>query len=171
VSIAWGILEYLHDTVGAKTLFATHYHELIAVTDRLARARNFCVAVEEDGQRGVVFLHKILEGGIDKSYGIEVAKLAGLPQEVIQRAQHILDDLEEGVVEKGIRDELAHTPNNDQIGLFEAAPGSVPESTLMERDHGKVTHPALERLKQLDTDRMTPIEALHALDELKKESS
>jgi DNA mismatch repair protein MutS len=164
VSIAWAILEYLHEQVGAKTLFATHYHELIAVTDRLSRAQNFCVAVEEN-EGGVVFLHKILKGGIDKSYGIEVAKLAGLPTEVIQKAQHILDDLEEGVVEKGIRDVMANEPGSDQIGLFESAP----TSNMMEREHGKVTHPALEKLKALNTDRMTPIEALQALDELKKE--
>lgn len=166
VSIAWAILEYLHDKVGAKTLFATHYHELIAVTERLSRAQNFCVAVEEDAQRGVVFLHKILQGGIDKSYGIEVAKLAGLPEQVIQKAQHILSELEEGVLETGIRAELAQTPNADQIGLFGSS--TTPNSNLMARDHGKVTHPALERLKQMDPNQMTPMEALQAIDELKK---
>ena len=169
VSIAWAILEYLHDKIRAKTLFATHYHELIAVTERLARAQNFCVAVEEDAIRGVVFLHKILQGGIDKSYGIEVAKLAGLPQEVIQKSQHILNDLEEGVLETGIRAELSQTPNVDQIGLFENAAHAP--SALMAREHGKFTQPALERLKQLNPDRMTPLEALQALDELKKEGS
>ncbi|MEK7708115.1 MAG: DNA mismatch repair protein MutS, partial [Verrucomicrobiota bacterium] len=110
VSIAWAILEYLHDRVGAKTLFATHYHELIAVAERLPRAKNYCVAVEENSGAGVVFLHKIIEGGIDKSYGIEVAKLAGLPSEVITKAQHILSTLEEGVVEKGIAAQLAREP-------------------------------------------------------------
>lgn len=151
LSIAWAILEHLHDHIRAKSLFATHYHELISVAERLPRARNFSVAVEEDAHRGVVFLHKIVEGGIDKSYGIEVAKLAGLPEGVIQKAQHILSELEEGVLETGIRAELAQTPNDDQIGLF--GPSTTPNSNLMARDHGKVTH---------------PMEALRALDELKK---
>lgn len=164
VSIAWAILEYLHDKVGSKTLFATHYHELIAVAERLPRAKNYCVAVEENSGAGVVFLHKIIEGGIDKSYGIEVAKLAGLPTEVIAKAQHILNDLEEGVVEKGIAAQLSREPVADQMGMFGAAP-----SIMLPRDHGKLTHPALERLKQIDVNRITPIEALQALEELKRE--
>jgi len=75
--------------VAAKSIFATHYHELIAVADKLARAQNFCVAVHEE-EKGVVFLHKIQAGGTARSYGIEVAKLAGLPPEVIKKSEHIL---------------------------------------------------------------------------------
>lgn len=166
VSIAWAILEYLHDRIGAKTLFATHYHELIAVAERLPRAKNFCVGVEETKERGVVFLHKIREGGIDKSYGIEVAKLAGLPHEVVQKAELILQDLEEGVLEKGIRDQMKTVPGIDQGKLFDSAPE---KSELITREQGRLTHPALERLKALDINRLTPLEALQTLETLKKE--
>jgi DNA mismatch repair protein MutS len=156
VSIAWAILEYLHEQIGAKTLFATHYHELIAVTERLERAKNYCVLVHEDAENGVVFLHKIQEGGIDKSYGIEVAKLAGLPQTVIEKAQHILKELEEGVVEKGIQAELrAHsTP---------FVSSERPHSSL----NPEKPHPLEEKLKAIDVNQLTPIQALQALAELK----
>ncbi|MDP2624642.1 MAG: DNA mismatch repair protein MutS [Candidatus Peregrinibacteria bacterium] len=165
VSIAWAILEYLHDHVGAKTLFASHYHELIAVADRLEKAANFSVAVHEDTNRGVIFLHKIRPGGIDKSYGIEVAKLAGLPNTVIRKAQHILTDLEEGVMEKSIQNEMkaTHDPYTNQAELFELGESGA---SMMERPHGKLTHPALERLKEIDVNRMTPLEALQTLEEL-----
>jgi len=164
VSIAWSILEHIHDKIQAKTLFATHYHELIAVADRLARAQNFCVAVHEE-DKGVVFLHKIQAGGTARSYGIEVAKLAGLPPEVIKKSEHILQNLEEGVVEKGIREQMKGAQDKSQIGLFD---GTTEATQLTEREHGKLTHPALERLKEIDVNRLTPLEALQALEELKK---
>ena len=119
MSLAWAITEYLHDTVGAKTLFATHYHELIALADKLPHAVNYSVAVKENQEEGVVFLYKVLRGGVDKSYGIEVAKLAGLPAETVSRAQQILHDLEEGVLEPGIQKELNARPAQDQPALFE----------------------------------------------------
>ena len=165
VSIAWSILEHIHDKIKAKTLFATHYHELISVADKLARAQNFCVAVHED-DKGVVFLHKIQPGGTARSYGIEVAKLAGLPPEVIKKSEHILQNLEEGVVEKGIREQMKGAYDSSQIGLFDP---SQEAPQMLEREHGKLTHPALERLKEIDVNRMTPLEALQALEELKKE--
>lgn len=96
MSIAWAIVEYLHDHVGAKTLFATHYHELIALAEKLSSAANFSVMVRENESEGVVFLYKIVEGGVDRSYGIEVAKLAGLPDEVVSKARQILAGLEQG---------------------------------------------------------------------------
>ena len=157
LSIAWAILEYLHQQIGAKTLFATHYHELIAVTERLERAQNYCVLVHEDTQNGVVFLHKIQAGGIDKSYGIEVAKLAGLPRAVIEKAQHILKDLEEGVVEKGIPAELqAHHVDRSHSGLSSQGLHSP--------------HPIAEKLKKVDVNHLTPMEALQLLVELKRDS-
>ncbi|MBI2634422.1 DNA mismatch repair protein MutS, partial [Candidatus Peregrinibacteria bacterium] len=94
VSIAWAISEFIHDKIGAKTLFATHYHELIELAERLNGACNLSVAVRENEKDGVVFLYKIMEGGIDKSYGIEVAKLAGLPADVVGRARGVLTELE-----------------------------------------------------------------------------
>jgi DNA mismatch repair protein MutS len=167
VSIAWAILEHIHDKIGAKTLFATHYHELIAVVDKLPRAQNFSVAVHESEENGVIFLHKIKAGGINKSYGIEVAKLAGLPQSVIEKSQRILEDLEEGIVERGIQIQMQGKKDEDQMGLFESTP---PSSGMIEREHGKLTHPALEKLKAIDPNRMTPLEALQAIEELTNEA-
>jgi DNA mismatch repair protein MutS len=94
LSLAWAVVEYLHHVVGAKTLFATHYHELTELAARLPRLQNFNVAVRE-WQDQVVFLHKIMPGGTDKSYGIQVARLAGVPKSVIERAKEILGNLEE----------------------------------------------------------------------------
>jgi len=94
LSLAWSIVEFLHNQVGAKTLFATHYHELTELAARLPRIRNFNVAVREWHDQ-IVFLRKIVEGGTDKSYGIQVARLAGVPKEVLERAKQILSNLEE----------------------------------------------------------------------------
>ena len=94
LSIAWAVLAYLHDTVGAKTLFATHYHELIEVVEKMERAKNYSIAVAEH-EGNVIFLHQVQEGGTPQSYGIEVAKLAGIPPPVIAKSQEILHKLEE----------------------------------------------------------------------------
>jgi DNA mismatch repair protein MutS len=94
LSLAWGIVEHLHNQVGAKTLFATHYHELTELAGRLPRLKNYNVAVREWHDQ-IVFLRKIVEGGADKSYGIQVARLAGLPKAVLERAKEILCNLEE----------------------------------------------------------------------------
>jgi DNA mismatch repair protein MutS len=93
VSIAWAIVEYIYKNIKAKTLFATHYHELIDLVDKLDKAKNYCVTVKET-DTGVIFLRKIMPGGIDRSYGIEVAKLAGLPKPLTDRAYEILEELE-----------------------------------------------------------------------------
>ncbi len=93
MSLAWAVVEHLHDAIGCRTLFATHYHELTALADSLPGVRNYNVAVRE-WQDQVVFLHKILPGAADKSYGIHVARLAGVPSEVIERAKQILAQLE-----------------------------------------------------------------------------
>jgi DNA mismatch repair protein MutS len=94
LSLAWSIVEHLHNQVGAKTLFATHYHELTELAARLPRLKNFNVAVRE-WHDSIVFLRKIVAGGTDKSYGIQVARLAGVPKEVLERAKQILGNLEE----------------------------------------------------------------------------
>ena len=94
LSLAWSIVEYLHNKTGAKTLFATHYHELTELAARLPRLKNFNVAVRE-WQDQIVFLRKIVAGGTDKSYGIQVARLAGVPREILERAKQILSNLEE----------------------------------------------------------------------------
>ena len=127
LSLAWSIVEYLHNQVGAKTLFATHYHELTELAARLARLRNFNVAVREWRDQ-VVFLRKILPGGTDKSYGIQVARLAGVPKEVLERAKVILGNLEEseltpeGTVRQAARhrdrEKLQKLAANPQMDLF-----------------------------------------------------
>lgn len=145
VSIAWGIMEYLHNSVGAKTLFASHYHELINLADELSAAANFSVKVEETVEDGVVFLYKIGAGGIDRSYGIEVAKLAGLPSAVINRAKEILSELE--------KEEIGH---QQTIMPLEAKAEPIRE------------HQGLKKLRELDLNNLTPLEALNQLNILKK---
>lgn len=166
VSIAWGIMEYIHDSVGAKTLFASHYHELIKLADTLACAANFSVKVEENAE-GVAFLYKITPGGINRSYGIEVAKLAGLPAAVIKRALVILADLEKEQIGTGQQSfgfgreveatKLGSIWTEDSTHISQAPLGAAR------------VHAGLERLKNLDLDNLTPLEALNVLNELKKD--
>ncbi len=127
LSLAWSIVEHLHNQVGAKTLFATHYHELTELAQRLPRIKNFNVAVRE-WHDSIVFLRKIVEGGTDKSYGIQVARLAGVPKEVVERAKQILVNLEESELtpegnvrqprRQQERDKLKQLPNAPQMDLF-----------------------------------------------------
>jgi DNA mismatch repair protein MutS len=128
LSLAWSIVEHLHNQVGAKTLFATHYHELTELAQRLPRLKNFNVAVREWRDQ-IVFLRKIVEGGTDKSYGIHVARLAGVPKEVLERAKVILSNLEEseltpeGMVRQSARrqqdrDKLKQLAPPPQMDLF-----------------------------------------------------
>ena len=154
LSLAWAILEHLHDHTRAFTLFATHYHELIHLAEQLNHAKNYSIDVQKTAT-GVLFLHKIKEGAIDESYGIEVAKLAGLPRPLINRAAEILDQLEK---ERSI--EHKKTDEN-QMGLFSRTYAS-------KREPGKISHPALDKLKNLDINNLTPLEALNALEQLKE---
>jgi DNA mismatch repair protein MutS len=125
LSLAWSIVEFLHNQVGAKTLFATHYHELTELAARLPRIKNFNVAVREWHDQ-IVFLRKIVEGGTDKSYGIQVARLAGVPKEVLERARQILGNLEESELtpEGNVRPQarqrvkLQNLPTPPQMDLF-----------------------------------------------------
>ncbi len=168
VSIAWAITEYIHNNIQAKTLFATHYHELIAVVESLPHAQNYCVSVKEKNGP-VLFLYKLEKGGINKSYGIEVARLAGLPKEVVEQSKHILKDLEEDVVDQNIqktaRDHKERT-NEDQMDLFGNA-------ALIEEFERKTRHLSKmkEELDTIDVNSLTPLEALQKLDELKKKSN
>lgn len=158
LSIAWAVAEYLHDNarVGAKTLFATHYHELTELALILPRVKNFNVAVKEWGEH-IVFLRKIVPGGCDHSYGIQVARLAGLPREVIERAKEVLHNLESNEL----------TPNEvPKLALGEHAPLKVaePQLNMFAQEEQKLR----DRLKKIDVDSMTPLEALKKLDELRK---
>ena len=123
LSLAWSILEHLHNQVGAKTLFATHYHELTELAGRLTRLKNFNVAVREWREQ-VVFLHRIVEGGADKSYGIQVARLAGVPTPVIERAKVILGNLEESELtpEGTVRQSPRQKAEREKLRKLEPAP-------------------------------------------------
>src|SRR2546430_3427964 len=114
LSIAWAVAEHLHSVVGAKTIFATHYHELTELAVTLPRVKNYNVAVREWHDQ-VIFLHKILPGGTDKSYGIQVARLAGLPKEVIQRAKEVLANLEEAEISADGKPKLAKSKKKSAV--------------------------------------------------------
>jgi DNA mismatch repair protein MutS len=151
LSIARAVAEYIHNYkgLGARTVFATHYHEMVALAGYLPRVKNFNVAVIEEGGR-VIFLHKIVPGGVDKSYGIHVAQLAGLPRSVLHRAREVLTELEtNGRQVKSVKRPREPSP---QIPLF-AGKSEVEEE-----------------LKKLELDGMTPLEALNKLYELKKKT-
>jgi DNA mismatch repair protein MutS len=131
LSLAWSIVEHLHNQVGAKVLFATHYHELTELAGRLPRVCNFNVAVREWNDQ-IIFLRKIVAGGTDKSYGIQVARLAGVPRTVVERAKVILRNLEESELtpegnvrahsrHRAERDKLKQLPPSPQLDLFSDA--------------------------------------------------
>ena len=161
MALAEAIIEYVHDKVGAKTLFSTHYHELTGLEERLEHLQNIHVgAVEEDGN--LVFLHKITPGSADRSYGVQVAKLAGLPNSVLQRASSILEILEqqyekspvmmepEETIKEVVKEEETET---GQMTLFSGAWSADEEAVL-------------EKLKKVDVLNLTPLEAMNVLNEM-----
>jgi DNA mismatch repair protein MutS len=152
VAIAWAVTEHLHDRVGCKTMFATHYHELMQLPERLAHARNYNVAVRETGDT-VVFLHRLEPGGTDRSYGVHVAQLAGLPDGVVRRAREVLETLE------GEHRVVAGAPpapaDPGQLPLFAAAP----------------PHRVVADLQAIDVNSLTPLEALNRLAELQRRAA
>ena len=156
LSLAWSIVEYLHHQVGAKTLFATHYHELTELAQRLPRLRNFNVAVREWNDQ-IVFLRKIVPGGTDKSYGIQVARLAGVPKGVLERAKQILVQLEAEHLDREGRPKLAVKGEQSRRGELQLTLFAAPE------------HPIVEQLRQLDINGLTPLEALRRLADLQKQ--
>jgi DNA mismatch repair protein MutS len=156
ISIAWALVEYLHNHPGAKakTMFATHYHELNELTNRWSRVKNFNVAVKETGNK-VVFLRKLVEGGSEHSFGIHVAKMAGMPQDVVKRAQQILKELEQKSIATDVKEKLKQSPKVDyQLNIF-----SMDDPRLLK---------LREILEKVDINAMTPVEALLKLDELRK---
>ncbi|MDR0787643.1 MAG: DNA mismatch repair protein MutS [Gemmatimonadota bacterium] len=147
LSVATAVTEHLHDRIGAKTVFATHYHELTGLAERLDSLANCSVAVKEEGE-SIVFLRSLVRGGADRSYGVEVARLAGLPVEVVVRARTLLEALERGERTGGAERLPPAEVFSPQLGLFPAE------------------HPALTRLRGLDVNQLTPIQALTILAEL-----
>ncbi len=157
VSIAWAMTEHLHEAIGARTIFATHYHELTQLGDLLGGVVNMNVAVRERGEE-IVFLRRLEPGGADRSYGIQVARLAGLPTPLIERAKELLRELEgthssggEGLGREGDRRPRS-TPPREQLSLFAGE------------------DPLVERLRTIEVEQMTPIEALNALHRLHEEA-
>lgn len=155
VSIAWAVTEHIHEVLGCKAVFATHYHELTQLGDLLPGVRNLNVSVREVGE-DIVFLRRLEVGGADRSYGIQVARLAGVPDGVIARARELLIELEgthsgggEGLGRHG-RLRPASEPPPDQLSFFQMP----------------MDHPVVDTLKELDVNRITPMEALRLLDEL-----
>ncbi len=158
ISIAWSLTEYLHQRVGARTLFATHYHELNELADLFPRIKNYKVEVREYGDK-VVFLHKVTPGFADHSYGIQVAQMAGLPEEVTERAKKILKNLEGSELS-------VHTDGGLKTEDPKKRGRVTPEvqMTLFEMKDDALR----EELKKIDVEKMTPLEALQKLAELKK---
>jgi DNA mismatch repair protein MutS len=159
MAIAWAVAEYIQANIGCRTLFATHYHELTGLGRTLARTRNLSIAVKEWGGE-VLFLRKLVEGPASKSYGIQVARLAGLPGAVVSRAREVLANLEAGELDATGRPTLARgrpggraRPADNQLDLFGSRPPDRPD-------------PVVERLAALDPDRIAPIEALQILHDL-----
>src|SRR3984893_18394709 len=151
LAIAWAAVEYLHTRVRAKTLFATHYFELTELAEQLSGVKNYHVSVKETGG-GIVFLRRVEPGAADRSYGIEVAKLAGLPNEVITRAREVLTEHESA--ERELTGHLS--------------PGSDPPPAQL-TIFTPLSQPVLEKLREVDLNRLTPLEALNLLAQLKKE--
>ncbi len=147
LSLAWAVTEFMHDEVGCRTLFATHYHELTALAKDLPGVKNLNVAVRE-WQDQVVFLHKIAAGAADKSYGIHVARLAGAPSSVVERAKQILAQLENQSIDGQGHAKLARRGRSRRAGDLQL--------TLFGHDD----HPVVEELKRLDIDGLTPESAL-----------
>jgi DNA mismatch repair protein MutS len=150
LSLAWATVEHLHERIGARSLFATHYHELTLLADRLTKLKNVRVTVKENAG-GIVFLHTVEAGAASKSYGIEVARLAGLPQPVIARAREVLK-LHERAETQQVREAVAERAPQMQLTMF---------TPLSQR--------IVDRLAAAEVDTLTPLEALNLLAELKRE--
>ena len=162
LSIAWAVVEHISNPklLGAKTLFATHYHELTELEGKLHNVNNYCIAVKEKGD-DIVFLRKIVRGGADKSYGIQVAKLAGVPDSVIERAKQIVEELSANditAVTKNLTVETGTKKKKEKLDEVDLAQMSLFD-TVKDDD-------ILEELKNVDLSNMTPIDALNKLYEL-----
>lgn len=151
LSIAWAVVEYISKTekVGARTLFATHYHELTELEDKLDGVKNYCIAVKEKGE-DVIFLRKIIRGGADESYGIYVAKLAGIPNVIIKRANEILNGLKEGSYAISQVRENKNIKNVSQVDFYNYKLGEIENE-----------------LQKIDVNELTPIDALNILVKMK----
>lgn len=168
LSIAWSVIEYIakNRRLGSKTLFATHYHELTELEGKLDGVVNYCIAVKEQGE-DIVFLRKILRGGADKSYGIQVARLAGLPEEVLSRAHEICDELQEASVTATVE-----APNKTTVARIEKSSeqASFGQMSLFDQSFlGTAYKVITDRISLIDISTITPIDALNILYKLQQE--
>ena len=179
LSIAWAVVEHIADAkkLGAKTLFATHYHELTELEGRLDSVNNYCIAVKEQGE-DIIFLRKIIKGGADKSYGIQVAKLAGVPEDVLRRAYEIADRLTQNdinasnVLRENITDDAM--AQEEPVDVWERkatkktakkdTPGQLSLVGVPECDYSEI----IEAVKSVDISQMTPMSAMNKLYELQE---
>lgn len=160
LSIAWAVIEFISDikNLGARTLFATHYHELTELEGKLTGVKNYCISVKEDGD-DIIFLRKIIRGGADGSYGVQVAKLAGIPDQVIERAKDILNQLEEAnISRKETVRKRSSKPIEGQIDIFAALNVSEGKDEIV------------EELKKLEISNITPIDAMNILYKLQQKA-
>ncbi|NPV92294.1 MAG: DNA mismatch repair protein MutS [Firmicutes bacterium] len=168
LSLAWALVEFLHNRVGARSLFATHYHELTDLEGVLPGVRNYSVAVREHGH-DIVFLRKLVAGGSDRSYGIQVARLAGLPAEIIDRASAILKELEERDLALG--ESILRTGLDNLVKARKAPRPTREPNAAQPRQISMIefdNHPVLEELRNINLVETTPLEALKLLFELQK---
>jgi DNA mismatch repair protein MutS len=156
VSLAWAIVEHVHDRIGCRTLFATHYHELTDLTSSLGGVKNLNVAVKE-WEDNIAFLHKIVDGAADKSYGIHVARLAGIPAEVNERAKQILAQLEAEHLDDDGRPKIASKKKRRRGGDIQLTLFGPPE------------HPLLNTIRDIEVDRLAPIQALQLIQQWQRE--
>lgn len=171
LSIAWAVSEHLLDEkrMGAKTLFATHYHELVELASKYKRAKNYNVAVHEDGEK-VTFLRKVVQGGADQSYGIHVARLAGLPRSVIVRAQQILEVLEQhnlSVETDGVANKPQKADQKIPRPKRRITRKTLQNDSLQMALFTPKTHPLIEEIQQLELSQITPLDAVNILYDLK----
>lgn len=166
LSLAWAVVEYISDpkVIGAKTLFATHYHELTQLEGQIKGVRNYSVTIKESGE-DFIFLHKIQEGGGDQSYGIEVARLAGLPHWVLKRAHEILADLLGRDIAKNAENIKAKAVDlsEEQMSLFAAEDAEEPKKVPQEHKRNTKEEKVLKDLRELDLNHMTPLQALQKI--------
>ena len=165
ISLAWSIVEYIYNKIESKTLFATHYHELTDLEDKYTRIKNYSVAVQEDGDN-IVFLRKIIEGAADKSYGIYVAKLAKLPDDVIARADQILVELEKNHIDNSASIDQSRS-NSVQLS-FDMFQNQAKNKEIQDKNRAYMDF--IARVLDIDIMNSTPMDIMNTMYELKKEA-
>lgn len=158
LSIAWAVVEHIVDKkkLGAKTLFATHYHELTELEGKLDGVQNYCIAVKEDGE-DIVFLRKIIKGGADRSYGIQVARLAGVPEEVLVRAKELSDKLEDGKA----TEQTDFTADTDKNSANNTSTAPMTQLSIFDTMENTMTDNILLELRDINLAEVTPMDAIN----------